>query len=417
MREYREKDPYRWVIIFSVIPILAVNQIFWLTFAPISSYAAEFYHVSPLAISVLSMSFMIVYILFNFPASWVIDTKGFKASMMIGTLMMAVFGLMRGLVYKNFVLVIVAQMGVAIAQPFLSNSITKLAATWFPVNERATASGLGSMAGYLGMIIAMILTPVLYGKCQMGKLMMIYSIIAIVCAAIFVIFVRDRKNIPPDVLGANANSFSFKDVKAVMKKSDFKILMLNLFIALGMFNAFMTWVEDLLRPRGITSEQAGIIGGAVVIVGLVGAIFLPAMSDKFRERRGFLKWCIVIAIPALLGITFLPKYWMILVAAAVLGFFVMGVGPIAFQYGAEVSYPVAEGTSYGLLMIMGQISGIIFILLMDLLKDKQTGSMTLPLVILTILMVVGVSFVFRLKSPGIEKVPKETPKTKEQITK
>ena len=35
--------------------------------------------------------------------------------------------------------------------------------------------------------------------------------------------------------------------------------------------------------------------------------------------------------------------------------------PVGFQYSAEVSFPAPESTSQGLLLLVGQISGIIFI--------------------------------------------------------
>ena len=80
-----------------------------------------------------------------------------------------------------------------------------------------------------------------------------------------------------------------------------------------------------------------------------------------------------------------------------MGFFVMGMGPIAFQYGAEIAYPIPEGTSFGLLMLMGQISGIIFIFFMDLLRSPATGEMTLPLIALIVMMSAALLLIGRLE--------------------
>ena len=88
----------------------------------------------------------------------------------------------------------------------------------------------------------------------------------------------------------------------------------------------------------------------------------------------------------LTGITFANPYGFLLLSAFLPGFFLLGAGPIGFQYGAEVTFPAPEGTSNGLLLFMGQISGIIFIVTMDLLKSPANGSMTQPLVGLIIFM-------------------------------
>jgi FLVCR family MFS transporter 7 len=50
----------------------------------------------------------------------------------------------------------------------------------------------------------------------------------------------------------------------------------------------------------------------------------------------------------------------------VVGFFMLGGGaPIGFQYAAEVSYPAPESTSQGLLLMLGQASGIALIIAMN----------------------------------------------------
>jgi len=49
-----------------------------------------------------------------------------------------------------------------------------------------------------------------------------------------------------------------------------------------------------------------------------------------------------------------------------MGFFLLGAGaPVGFQYSAEVTRPAPESTSQGLLLLLGQISGIVFIVGMN----------------------------------------------------
>ena len=70
---------YRWVILLAFMGVIAVNQLLWITFAAVTTQAVQFYAVSDLAIGLLSLSFMAVYILVSFPASWIIDTYGLRA--------------------------------------------------------------------------------------------------------------------------------------------------------------------------------------------------------------------------------------------------------------------------------------------------------------------------------------------------
>jgi len=75
----------------------------------------------------------------------------------------------------------------------------------------------------------------------------------------------------------------------------------------------------------------------------------------------------------------------------------ISIGPIGFQYGAEVTVPTPEGASNSLLLLMGQVSGIIFIFGMDMFKSSETGSMALPLTVLIISMVVSLFLSSKLK--------------------
>jgi MFS family permease len=171
-----------------------------------------------------------------------------------------------------------------------------------------------------------------------------------------------------------------------LKQRDFLILLFIFFIGLGLFNAVTTWIEDILRPRGFSITQAGIAGGLMIVGGVVGALVMPSLSDRYRRRVQFIVVALVGALPGVLGVAFATEYWLLLSAAFVLGFFLLSSGPIGFQYGAEITRPTPEGTSNGLLLWMGQVSGIAFILAMDALKDPLSGSMTPSLIGLTVLL-------------------------------
>jgi len=169
------------------------------------------------------------------------------------------------------------------------------------------------------------------------------------------------------------------------------------FVGLGVFNAVTTWIEDIVRPRGFSIIQAGNIGGLMIVGGIIGAVVIPLMSDHYRKRVPFLLMAVVGATLGLVGITFATSYWFLLVSAFIFGFFLLSAGPVGFQYGAEMTYPTPEGTSNGLLLLMGQISGIIFILAMDSFKAIGTGSMTTPLTVLIGLMILSLFFCLKLK--------------------
>jgi sugar phosphate permease len=381
--------------------MVAVNQLLWITFAPITGDSTIYYGVSDLKIGVLSMCFMIVYIIISIPASWIIDKYGIRIGVGIGAVFTGIFGLLRGFAGPDYNLLLMAQIGIAIGQPFILNATTKLAARWFPIEERATASGLGTLAMYIGILAGMTLTPYLTIGSGIDGMLYIYGVISIIISVVFLVLMKEKPLTAPCLPDQEERSLVFDGFKQTLRTKDFIWLMVIFFIGLGVFNSVTTWIEDILRPRGFTATQAGITGGMMIIGGIIGALIIPMLSDYYKKRTPFIIIALTGATIGLAGITFATSYWLLLSSGMMLGFFLLSAGPIGFQYGAEITYPASEGTSNGMLLLMGQISGIAFIFGMDSFKSSFTGSMTRSLILMIVLMVLSIIMSLRLKESTI----------------
>lgn len=396
---------YRWIVLVVYMFIIIMNQLMWINFAAITSLSKEYYRVDDISIGILSMSFMIVYIFVSIPASWIIDRFGIKTGIGIGAVLTGVFGIARALAGKDYTLLLIMQIGIAIGQPFLLNAITKTAALWFPVKERATASGLGTLAMYVGVLVSMLLTPYMVNVQGMAGMLMIYGIVSLVAAIIFLVFAKEKPPTPPCTAELEERSLVLDGMKETIRNRHFIWLFIVFFIGLGVFNSVTTWIEDIVKPRGFTAADAGLTGGLMIIGGILGALIMPYLSDRFRKRKYFVLIALAGAVAGLGGITFATGYFLLMASSFVLGFFLLSAGPIGFQYGAELTYPVSEGTSNGLLLLAGQISGIGFIFGMEYLKNPVNASMQLPLVIMIALMIL--SFFMALLIPESPFMTKE----------
>jgi MFS family permease len=399
---------YRWIVLAAFAVIAVMNQVLWITFAPITSAAAAFYHTSDLMIGLLSMVFMVVFIVIFLPSAYVIDTRGFRAAVGTGAVLTAVFGLTRGLFASNYTLVFISQVGIAVGQPFIIGAITKVAARWFPVEERATASGIGTLALYLGPLLAMFLTPHLVLRVGIPSTLLIYGAVTAAAAVFFLLAAREH---PPTPAGPDERVLMLDGLRSMLRQRDFLFLMMLFFIGLGMFNAISTWIEDIVRPRGFTIAQAGRLGGLMLGGGIVGAIVISLLSDRSRRRKPFILLALAGLIPGLIGMTYGTSTWLLLLSGFTFGFFLLSAGPVGFQYAAEITHPAPEGTSNTLLLVMGQVSGIVFILGMDALKTRPSGAMTTSLLILIVLSLFN--FILALSLPESPIYEKLRPKNKE----
>jgi MFS family permease len=377
---------YRWVVLLAFMFINVTIQILWICYAPVTVEASHYYAVSDLNIGLLAMIFMIVYV----PLA----------------ILLGVFGLLRGLFTASFALTLVFTIGLALAQPFLLNAFTKLAALWFPFKQRATIVGICFLATFLGIAIGEALTPWLVIQFGFESMQLIYGIVAALSAVAFLLFARDHPPTPASPPDLEERALVLDGLKQILRLRDFYYLAFALFVGNGIFNGLSTWVESLVRPKGLSITEAGDLGGLMLVGGIVGAVVMPALSDRLHKRKMFLVVGFLLAIPGMLAVTFGTSYALLLAAFFSLGLFITGVAPVAYQYGAEITYPAPEGTSNGLFALVGQIA-VVFIFGMGWSNDTL-GSFVPSLLILVGLIVVGCILLALIKESPMMPTKRET---------
>jgi MFS family permease len=383
---------YRWVVLLAFVFGALVTQIFWICYAPITKVAAETLGVSDLQIGLLAMIFMYIYIPLSLPASWAIDTWGFKKAVSLGAILLAVFGLLRGIFALNWTLTLITTMGIALSQPLFLNAGTKLAANWFRVEERATVVGLGGMAVLLGIVIGQIATPIMLEAWGLRNAMLVYGIIGVVSALLFVLFAKDH---PPTPAGHEERVLMLDGLRHIFTMRDFYLLAFVFFVINAIFNGISTWVEVIVRPKGLDISQAGLVGGLLILGGILGFLIFSSVSDRLRKRRPVVMAGALLSVPFLVLMAYVSGFAWIAIVAFLLGLCVMGGYPVALQYVTEICYPAPEGTSQGVFMLAGQIS-VIAVTAMGWSNEVQ-GSFTPSLLAFAVSMAVAAVLVFIMK--------------------
>jgi MFS family permease len=391
----------RWIVLGAYMLVNLTIQLLWIAYAPITGQAATFYGVSELKIGFLAMIFMIAFIPFSIPISWLIDHFGFYPMVALGSIVVGACGILRGLAGTNFTLAFIATLGMAIAQPFFLNSWTKVSGAWFPASERATAVGLVTLANLVGTAIGEVLTPMLTTGNSIATVQLWYGCAAAAAALVFILLAREKPATPPDESANSERALMLDGLKNALSLKPFRRYLIIAFIGLGIFNGITTWVEGIVRPRGLSSEQAGVLAAIMLIAGVIGAVVLPALSDKKGKRKPFIAFGLVCAIPGLTGLALGQSFPLLAISSFVLGFFLVSINPIGTQYASDIALPTPEGTSNGLISLAGQIS-VVLVYAMAPLKTL-TGSYTLPLLCFVGLLVVSFLLSLGLKEPAVVK--------------
>ena len=338
--------------------VAGVSQMLWLNYAPVLGAIEAGYHVSELVASTLILVFPALYVVLSLPAGALVDRRGYRIVVGGGAVAQAAFACLR-LADGSFATLLVAQLGIAAAQPFVVNGVSKLVSDWFPAEQGAIATGIATMGMFVGMAGAMAATPPLVASLGMRGAMTVFAAIAIAAGALFVAVCRERTPATGPAAAGRIRDLVTRDLLLVFGIS---------FLGLGYFNGLTTWLEELVAPNGLDAVAAGVLGGVLIVAGIVGAAVVPALSDRLHRRKPFVLACAAIALGLTVPICSARSYPLVLALGAVLGFCFLPAYALLLEMSVELAGAAAAGLATGLLMLTGNAGAVVVVVLVPLAR-------------------------------------------------
>ena len=403
---------YRWVVLSAFMVIGALTQLMWLNYAAITTSTAQLTGVAKLMgtseanVTLLATMFPLLYIPVSIPAGIVIDRKGFRYAVMLGAILTAAGSYLR-LFTGNYAMVLIGMIVISIGQPFVLNSITKMVTTWFPTDESALGTGVATLSLFLGMIVALALTPALlkaFGDTLAGLrwLVLVYSLAATAGVVYFGLFARAKPPKPPKRLEGELQSaeaaINWGSIRKIFGLYNFRLLCAILFIGNGAFVAILQLIDQILKPKHPTISQntAGLIGAVMVIAGVVGCIVIPSLSDKYMRRKPFVLIAAGVAVPTLFLIAQLNSATQIFIVSAFTGFFLLSAFPLVLTFAEETTGAHLTGTATAILLLLGNLGGVVLTLVMEAMKPLEGAGRVFYWAIIFLALLFAVGFVIAL---------------------
>jgi len=339
--------------LLAFVLVAMVTQLLWLNFAPLLVDIEARYRVDELTASMLVLPFPLLYVLLSLPSGRLIDRLGYRKVVGAGALVSAAGSLLR-LDTAHFASLVAGQVVIALAQPFVVNGISKLVADWFQDEEAALATGLGTVGMFLGMAVGLASTPALVAGIGLKATMGVNAAVAFAAAGLWFLLCRER---------GTAEAVAPSPWRELLANRGLRLSVVLALLGLGYFNGLTTWLEQLLAPRGLDAEQAGAVGGVVVLGGIVGAIVVPLLADHLRVRRLPLILCVAVAAAANLWMAAAGSYGELLLSGALLGFAFMPAFALLLTMTGESVPAHDNGVATGLLMLAGNGGAVVVLLL------------------------------------------------------
>jgi sugar phosphate permease len=391
---------YRWVILIIYMFVAALTQLYWLNFAAIETKTEELLSIPASSVMWFTLVFPLIQVLLTMPAGVLIDKKGFKYGVGIGVLFTGVFAMLRLVNPNSFAVLLISQIGISIGQPFVLNSVTKLAVTWFPKKEEATAVGLGSLALFIGMMVALGATPALVQTLGFNTMLLLYGALGIIGILLFFILVRSKPQTPSREPEALEEISNWEGIRRILKVRDFVILGFIALIGIGVFNGLATWLEKILNElHQIPMTDAGTISAILIFSGMLGCIIIPIISDKIMRRKPFLILASLIGTLTVTALIFVNGYSLNMINGIILGFFLISALPIMLTMSTEITGAKFAGISVGFLQLLGNAAAVIIVPVMEFLRGA-TNQFILPLTLLAVLLVISFILAIIIKEPA-----------------
>ncbi|KAL1242400.1 putative MFS-type transporter C09D4.1 [Trichinella spiralis] len=369
----------RWIVLTIFCMLSMSNSFQWIQYATVGNVIVDYYDVSYTAVDWTSLIYMIAYIPLILPATWVMDRYGLRLVLILGS-----FGNCLGSWIKctsaaptRFAIAFLGQTIVGSSQIFILCVPPKLAAVWFGRNEVSTATAIGVFGNQVGIALGFLIPTLFVHSSTVQQditygLRNLYFLTATLTSTVFLavlLGVSERPPLPPSIAQSLIDNSTYtkgqfkQSVYSLAKQASFVQLAFTYGLNVGAFYAVSTLLNQTLLPYFPNEEKnIGIVGLLIILTGLLGSVLCGWWLDKTK----MFKFIVTITYAAsLLGMIIYTvciekgSIKIVFLAASILGFSMTGYLPLGLEYAAEITYPISEGITSGIMNGSAQVFGVI----------------------------------------------------------
>ena len=374
--------PYRYLIVIIYFFLNFINGMHWVTFASIAAKFGKFYHLNHFLVDLFSLLFMILYPIGCIPEAYIIDNISMRIGLTISAILLIIGSFLKIFINASIIFAYIGQFFTAVFQPAILNSPGKIASTWFNEKSRTLVTSICCVSNTIGIMFGYLIhsfiiedntvNPKIF-KENFESYLLVEFIITIIFCLLFIFFIRNKPKIPPSISQNNFRPTSLKEgIKKLKSNINFIKILISLTCVVGFINIFGTIFNSYMALYTIKDRTASITAAISNLSGIIIALIVGAIVDKSKKYKIAMIICNIISLVFLiittilmetiqkksLGLTSLICYT--LVIGATVPIYTSGM-----DFVCEITYPVGESISEGIIMSFNQIMGIIGIIICD----------------------------------------------------
>lgn len=419
----------RYYILVLLFIVTAINYMDRANLSVAGTSIQADFDLSPTQLGLLFSMFTWAYVISQIPVGYILDRVGVRKLYGGAIVIWSIFTLLMGFASHNlfttatssflFLMLCRALIGVAEAPSFPAN--TKIISTWFPTQERASATAMYSCAQYIGLAF---LTPVLaFLVANYGWEVSFYVSGGV--GIIFGIYWLIRYRDPLDSKKTNQLEIDYikqggglgqgnklvkekvewSEISHVLKQRNFLGLCIAQFALNSTLYFFLTWfIVYLEKGLNLSISKAGFGAMFPYMMAMIGLLCSGFVSDGLMKRgksRTFSR-----KLPSILGLAFagtmcLANFFENQPAIAILilsfAFFANAFANIGWVLLSDIVPAKVMGTVGGFFNISGNAAGIVTPIVMGLIL-QYTDSFAYAMYYISAISLIGaLSHIFVIK--------------------
>ncbi|HEV2027139.1 MAG TPA: MFS transporter [Candidatus Dormibacteraeota bacterium] len=373
----------RWAVLAGYALLAACTQLLWLTFAAVDTRSAAVMRVDLGTVGDLAAIFPFVYVVLALPTGRWLDLR-FGQALGAGALLTGGGALIRLVSPTSFGWQLAGQLVIAVGQPLVLNSITKVAARYFPPAERATAISIGTASLFVGILAAVLIAGPLFDAGGLPLLLGVQAVPAVLATVLVLIALRT----PPNFHDDPSVSVSLRWLAG---DRFMWVLAALVFIGMGTYNAVATWLQPILAHFG-EGGAAGNLIAVMTFAGIVGAALLPTPIAARDRRREMLLAALGVGAVSFIAIVINHNLVWLGAWLFVQGFFLLASLPVVLDWSDIHAGVERQGAAVGFLLMAGNLGGLVLVLVIQALL----GNPYLALGALAVVALAGLPVALRL---------------------
>lgn len=378
--------PQRWFMLFLFSMTTMANGAFFIGLSPVSNIVAPYYNTSDVVIEWLSNMFTLIYIFVSLPAAFLMEKYGVRPVLVVASGLNVLSTSLRfsGFKRSHFFFVLGGQIAAAIAFGTILQIPAKLSATWFPENERATATSISVFMNIFGVAVGFLQTtltvPASSDQNISDGLKLLFLSQLVFCLLIFCLtfcFYKERPlTLPSNANRSNVQMYFSHSLLVLVKDKNFNLLGQSYALYYALFLTITVLLNPLLTtkfPSGYES-RIGWMGFTLNMIAILGCFVFGLLLDRyhcyqkvavFLNASSGVVWLIFILVSRNTNNFSLLYLLITLLGIVNVPFFSTGL-----EQAAEMTYPVSEGISSAVLLTLANVYACLLILVSGILIEK-----------------------------------------------